>query len=176
MKYITAFLQCNIYIILYIYIYEWSVHADFHTYVWKIWNIYEIYQIYIACIYIWNIWFPLCWWCKHMYVRLYTRSERCMDCIWLYTRVCTLYIHCIDLAVQLMYLSVHVSSCFIPRTWKTILCYKYCLEVCHYVLACTALVIGMYYAIVQESDILCIQGSDRDIPLKNGLGRVVAFL
>jgi hypothetical protein len=41
---------------------------------------------------------------------------------------------------------------------------------------CTALVICMYYAIVQEYDILYVLGSDRDIPPKNGQGRWVAFL
>ncbi len=34
----------------------------------------------------------------------------------------------------------------------------------------------MYYAIIQEYDILYREVLDRDIPLKKGLGRVVAFL
>ncbi len=33
---------------------------------------------------------------------------------------------------------------------------------------CTALVTGMYYAIIQELVILCIEVSDRDIPARNG--------
>ena len=46
----------------------------------------------------------------------------------------------------------------------------------HQELVCTALVIGMYYAIVQESAILYIHVSERYIPLKTGFARVVAFL
>jgi hypothetical protein len=38
---------------------------------------------------------------------------------------------------------------------------------------CTALVIWMYYAIIQESVILYIEVTDSGIPLKNGLARVV---
>ncbi len=44
------------------------------------------------------------------------------------------------------------------------------------ILVCRALVIWMYYAIVQESVVLYGADSDRETPLKNGLARVVAFL
>jgi hypothetical protein len=55
------------------------------------------------------------------------------------------------LAVHNTYLYVHGSSWFIPRTWNIIALFKYCLEEYHCLLVCTALVLGMYYAIVQES-------------------------
>jgi hypothetical protein len=41
---------------------------------------------------------------------------------------------------------------------------------------CTALVICMYYAIIQEYDFLYVLNSDRYIPSKNGDGRWVTFL
>ncbi len=82
----------------------------------------------------------------------------------LYIHVCTWYIHGIDFVVHMIYMFVHVSSLFITRTWKTILCYQYCLEVYNFVLACTSLIICMYYAIVQEYDFLYVLSSDRYIP------------
>jgi hypothetical protein len=45
-----------------------------------------------------------------------------------------------------------------------------------YMPACTALVIWMYYAIVQESAIWHRQVSEKDIPLKVWLCQVSAFL
>ncbi len=76
----------------------------------------------------------------------------------------------------MIYMSVHISSLFITRTWSTILCYQYCLDVYNFVLACTALVICMYFAIVQEYAFLYVLSSDRYIPPKNGKGRWSAFL
>ncbi len=94
---------------------------------------------------------------ENMYMSVYIHTQ-------INPKPCTIYIP--------------VCICFIlfhTETWKSILCYKYCLEVYNYILACTSLVICMNYSIVQESAILYRQGSDRDIPLKNCLGRWSAF-
>ncbi len=77
--------------------------------------------------------------------------------------------HGIDLAVHMIYMSVHISSLFITRTWRTILCYQYCLDVYNFVLV-------WYYVIEQEYDFLYVLSSDRYIPPKNGQGRWSAFL
>ncbi len=65
---------------------------------------------------------------------------------------------------------------YIHCTWVPhIVCiYHYC--ICHCVLACTAFDMGMYYAIIQESIIVYIQGYTLYVLPKNGLARVVAFL
>ncbi len=51
-----------------------------------------------------------------------------------------------------------------------------CCMPCHCILACTSFVIGMYYAIIQESEALSGTLYRQYIPPKNGLARVVAFL
>jgi hypothetical protein len=81
-----------------------------------------------------------------------------------YIRVCTRYIHGIDLAVHMIYMSVHISSLFITRTWSTILSYQYCLDVYNFVLACIALVMCMYNDIIQQYDFLYVLSSDMYIP------------
>ncbi len=74
---------------------------------------------------------------------------------------CTMYIHCMYMFIQCIYMYIHC-------TWAPSIISIYPYGVCHYCLVCTAFVIGMYYAILQEFVILCIEVSDRDITPRNG--------
>jgi hypothetical protein len=71
--------------------------------------------------------------------------------------------------IQCKYMYIHC-------TWVPHIISIYPYGIYHCCLVCTALVIGMYYAIIQELVILCIEVSDRDIPSRNGQARVVAGL
>ena len=69
--------------------------------------------------------------------------------------VCTMYIHCIYMFIWCIYLYTHC-------TWVLHIISIYHYGICHCLNVCTALVIGMYYAIVQELVILYREVSDRD--------------
>ena len=143
------------------------------------WQSENVHDMYVHGIY-------MVWTC--MYTNIHTNIcmlvyIHCLNIVWmkymhllLYIRVCTWDIHGIDLAVHMIHMSVRISSLFITRTWSTILSYQYCLDVYNFVLACTALVMCRYYAIVQEYDFLYVLCSDWYIPLKNGQGRWSAFM
>ncbi len=74
---------------------------------------------------------------------------------------CTMYIHCMYMFIQCIYM-------YIRCTWALLIISITPYGVYHCCVVCTALVIGMYYAIIQELVILCIEVSDRDIPPRNG--------
>ena len=83
------------------------------------------------------------------------KTSMSLDCfaIMMYN-ACTLHVH-----VHTVY--IHVHTLYMGTT--------YCIHIpLWYIPLCTALVIGMYYAIVQELVILCIEGSDTDRPSRNG--------
>ncbi len=117
----------------------------------------DIYMLYALCE---QVCTRICM-CIHVYFCIYM-FEHCMYWNNVFSNVYkylymqyTLHIQ----AIHNTYLSVHGSSWFIPRTWNIIAWLKYCLEVYHCLLVCTALEIGMYYAIIQESAVGYIQVS-----------------
>jgi len=61
-----------------------------------------------------------------------------------------------------MYMFIQCIYMYIHCTWVPPIVSIYPYGIYHCCLVCTALVIEMYYAIVQELVILCIEGSDTD--------------
>ncbi len=74
---------------------------------------------------------------------------------------CFAMYNALTLHVQCIYMYIHC-------TWVPLIVSIYPYGINHCCLVCTALVIGMYYAIIQELVILCIEGSDTDRPSRNG--------
>ena len=84
----------------------------------------------------------------------------------LQSRLLPVMYHVHTLLIHRHTLYIHVYTLYTGTT-------LYHHDIWHQELVCTALVIGMYYAIVQESAILYIHVSERYIPLKTGFARVV---
>ncbi len=79
------------------------------------------------------------------------KTSMSLDCFAMYNEhILHVHVHTVYIHVHTLYMGttyyIHISLC----------------------LVCTALVIGMYYAIILELVILCIKVSDRDIPSRNG--------
>ncbi len=103
-----------------------------------------------------------------------------VPCTDVYIHVCT-YLWCLTRGVMVktcMYIAytctygvLHVHTLYIV---PHIVC-TYHYSICHCALACTVFDIGMFYAIVQESTIVYIQGHTSYKLPKNGLARWSAF-
>jgi hypothetical protein len=81
--------------------------------------------------------------------------------------VCTMYM-VFTMFIHFMYMFIRCIHMYIHCTWVPHIISIYPYGMYHCCLVCTALVIGMYYAIGQELVILYIEVSDRDRPPRNG--------
>ncbi len=158
--------------------FDFHVHRNMKLYIPDMYVLYSMYIVWTSmytnmrehtCMLV-SQYVHVCW-CHSMYM-----SKHGMYWNNVFSNVYTCLFMVYTLHIQMIYLSAHGSSWFIPWTWNIIVWYNYFLEVCNSVLVCTALVTWMYYAIVQKLAVWYRQGSERDIPFEVWLCQVSAFL